>query len=401
MKRKKKILIILFFVNLLLFTFINYFLRKYFQPIAIVVPHHNLVQEKRLDFFKKIAQKRPKTKAIIILSPDHFSPNQFQISYADKIWQLSNGKIEYDNDLGFKIVKNLAKENGIVTNDHGIFNLLSDIKIVWPEAKIVPILIGQQLSFTALDDLISLISNNCHSDCLLIASVDFSHYLPRALADVHDEESLEALKKLEIKSEKSIEVDSPQSLFVLTKFAKNRGAKTFHFYYHSNSGKLEDSRDAETTSHFLGWYQKDLTGYNHENDTLTFLVGKNLNVELDKKTLGERFFYGVDYFNGQLEENFKPSLRVEIEPTDNFSKVNITDGLLNISLGDDLMVAGFIHSNSTHLVFLPIKKQGFANYLMQGKEKTDFFKNILLPINFGNSFFVDIKEGIVILEHRK
>jgi len=396
MDKKKEILIILFLVNCLL-AFLNYFLRNYVQPVAIVVPHHNVVQKKRLEFMKKIAQRRPRTKAIILLSPDHFSPNQYRISYSDKTWELSNGNLEFDSNLGSKIIDGLAEKNGLVANDHGVYNLLPDIKRVWPEAKIVPLLIGQQLKFDKLDGLISKINNYCGPDCLLIASVDFSHYLPMTLADIHDIESLEALDKLEIKSKKSIEVDSPQSLYALLKYSLLKQAKCFHFYYHSNSGRIEGNRDVESTGHFFGWYQKDFIT-TPKKSILTFLVGRDLDNERDKKSLGERFFYGVDFFDGQLKKSFKPSLKVTIEPSDTSSKIEVVNRELKLLLGDDLVVAGYVFSNKTTLIFLPLKRQGAENYLMRGGEKTKYLRDLLQTIAPQNFFVdIDINEGILVI----
>lgn len=391
---RKKLLFILLVADLLL-LFFSYFLKNYLQPVAIVVPHHNIVKEERLELLEIIAAKRPKTKTIIILSPDHFSPNQYRIFYTDKTWELSNGMLEFDEELGPKIIVGFAKENGLVANDHGIYNLLPDIKKVWPKAKIIPLLIGQEVRFNKLNDLIFKLNSNCRDDCLLIASMDFSHYLPRALADIHDMKSYEALESMKIKSENSIEVDSAQSLYTLMNYASFKQAKKLHFYSHTNSGVIENNRDAETTSHFFGWYQKDFF-QSRENKILTFLIAKDLNEKKDKETLGERFFYGVDYFDGQLKKNFKPSLRLVIEPSEKFSEVDIVKGELKVLLGDDLAVAGYVFSDKITLVFLPLKKQGFENYLMRGNEKTKFLKDLLQTISSKGSF-VDIKEGIVVL----
>jgi AmmeMemoRadiSam system protein B len=392
---RKKLFFILFVADLLLFLF-SYFLKNYLKPVAIVVPHHDIVKEKRLEFLKTIAKKRLKTKSIIIISPDHFSPNQYRISYADRTWKLSNGVLGFDKELGSKIIEDLAKENGVVANDHGIFNLLLDIKDVWPEAKIVPLLIGQQVKFDKLDDLIFKINKYCLNDCLLISSVDFSHYLPRALADIHDIESLEALEKLEIKSKGSIEVDSPQSLYILVNYARLKKARAWRLFYHSNSGRIEESRDAETTSHFFGWYQKGFKAQT-KRSALTFLVGTELDREKDNRSLGERFFYGIDYFNGQLGEKYQPSGKVVIEPTISDSKIELDGDVLKIFLGGDLAVGGYVNSEETSLVFLPLSKVNSVSYLRRGEEKTAFLKDLFKNLDKGKFLKLDFEEGIVIL----
>lgn len=343
MGKKSQLLLVLSSITILL-GFFTQFSSNYLQPIALIVPHQNIVKQKRLEFFQKIAQRRTETNSIIILSPDHFSLNQHSIFFSDQDWWLSNGQIEYDRQLGEKITASLVKQNGLLTNDHGVFNLLSDIKKAWPKAKIVPILIGQGISFNRLEELSSNINNFCGKDCLVIASVDFSHYLPKTLADIHDQKSLEVIRNLKAEVCDSLEVDSQQSLFISMNFAQFKKATDWSLFYHSNSGEIEGAEDGETTSHIFGWYQRSLfkkKADKADKAVTTFLLATNLDQISDLKSLGERFFYGVDYLNIKLQKPYSPSAKIIIEPTkESSSKVKIESGILKISLANDLAVAG-------------------------------------------------------------
>ena len=239
--------------NVLFFGF-----KIYFQPIAIVVPHHNFVAQKRLEYFKTIALKRPFTKTVIVIGPNHFSPNQTQLTYANRQWNLSNGQINFANKFESVLKPFLTLDNNLVKNDHAIFNLLPDIKTVWPQATVFPILVGQNYPISKLDSLIKTISQNCNFDCLLVASVDFSHYLPSGLAEIHDLKSIKELNNQNLAEIPKLEVDSPQSLYVLAKFANSKNAKNWNLFFNSNSGKLSNNSDVETTSYVMGCYQKSL-----------------------------------------------------------------------------------------------------------------------------------------------
>jgi len=138
----------------------------------------------------KIRLYRPLTKKIIIIGPDHFSINQKQISFTDSSWSLSDSQIFFDYSFDSS---GLSANNQLLKNDHTIYNLLPDLKKFFPRATLVPILIGQKLSPSDLEPLYQKINSYCHFDCLLIASVDFSHYLPASLAEVHDAYTLDAL----------------------------------------------------------------------------------------------------------------------------------------------------------------------------------------------------------------
>ena len=213
------------------------------------MPHHNLVQSTRQQFLKVIASRRLLTHKIIIISPDHFSANQRQILTSDQDWNLSTGIFKFQNlHLGLPV------NNSVLKDDHGLYNPLTDLKTYFPHATVYPILIGQNVPASELDSLLTKVKSICGLDCLLVASVDFSHYLPATLADTHDAYTLRALNNLDFHSIFASEVDSPQSLYILTKFAQSKYAQKWHLFAHTNSGFLARNPDFETTTHVFGFY---------------------------------------------------------------------------------------------------------------------------------------------------
>ena len=297
----------------------------FFQPVAVVVPHHDVVAEKRSELLSKIAKKRWLTKTIVIIGPDHFSPFQKQISFAETKWNLSNGEIEFDNRWKEDLEKVAEKRNGLMKNDHAIFNLLTDIKKLWPKAKIVPILIGQKKG--DLKGLERVLKDKCGFDCLLVASVDFSHYLPYTLADIHDDESIDALARLDGEKLLKMEVDSPQSLWLMASLAEKKKAKRWHFFWRSNSSKMAGLPEAEGTSHVMGWYGRGKM--RESKDPETFLVIKD---KENKEYLGERFFWGTDEVLDKWPEEIKLDREIDWEKE---------------------AVAGEIKDGETKLIFLP------------------------------------------------
>ena len=88
--------------------------RFFFQPVSVVLPHHNLVKNKRLEFLKTIAQKRPFTRHVFLIGPDHFSANQTGIFYADTDWDLSNGQLLFNKSLK---ISGLTLNNNLIRSD--------------------------------------------------------------------------------------------------------------------------------------------------------------------------------------------------------------------------------------------------------------------------------------------
>lgn len=359
-----------FFLFLFLLPFLFFGLKIYFQPITIVVPHHNFVAQKRLEYFKTIALKRPFTKTVIIIGPNHFSPNQNNLIYSNRQWNLSNGIINFNPDLESNLSPFLNLENNLVKNDHAIFNLLPDIKTVWPEATVFPILIGQNYSVSKLDTLVSTLSQNCKFDCLLVTSVDFSHYLPSGLAEIHDLKNIKGLNNQNLTEIPKLEVDSPQSLYVLAKFAQNKNAKNWDLFFNSNSGKLSDNSDIETTSYVIGSYQKSLLKSNRLK-TETSLISKKINKEKSLSSLGARFFYGTDY----LDLNYSSNSFVQ----------------LPFDLPDNIVVTKTVNDSQIKYQFFPTETKNGSTYLLRGQTKISSLNNFFNQANLPQNCWLDSK----------
>jgi len=290
---------------------------------AAIIPHHDLAQNQRKAVLADVAaQIKPST--IIIVSPNHFDAGGANIITTDKTWKLQNAVVESDKEKIFELAdgESVFSDEAAFSREHGISNVLADINLNFPDAKIIPIIIKQNTDQESIGLLADKLNNVCQG-CLLIASVDFSHYLPGTVAEIHDIYSTKALQNLDEEEIYKSEVDSQQSLALAIKWAKLNQTELFHLTDNTNSAKLLNEPDAESTSYVLGWFQ---TGQKNINNDLTFMVagdtmfaryvdykyrGKNLkNVFAN---LGERFFWGTDLSLLNLEgpisiENTTPSL---------------------------------------------------------------------------------------------
>ena len=212
------------------------------------MPHHNLVKDVRIKFLQEIVTHRLITRHIILIGPDHFSSDQHQITTADIDWHLSTGDIKFANLIKLNV------DNPRLQNDHAIYNPLADIKTFFPHADVQPILIGQKVTSDQLQPLLKSLNQSCHFDCLLVFSVDFSHYLPASLSEVHDAYTLTQLQNLASPKILQAEVDSPQSLYIFTKYAQSHFAYHWQLFAHTNSGVIAHNPDSETTTHIFGSY---------------------------------------------------------------------------------------------------------------------------------------------------
>ena len=291
------------------------------QPLdinSIIVPHHDLVKSQRSELFKKIAPKIQNTQTVILISPNHFNTGSADILTTSKKWQLLNSSIAPNKQRVDKLLKNdFIKEDDVAfSGEHGIANILQDIATFMPKVQIVPIIIKEGVSLDGIQKLANQIKKLADEQTLIISSVDFSHYQPAALAELHDIASIRALTDKNLDATWSnIEVDCPACLYVASKVAEDKKFK-FVLENHTNSGILEKSRDAESTTHVFGYYSNVETSGRSSlpEKSTTFIFAGDMMFDrminhqfLDNKILdifssfGNRVFWGTDVSIANLE----------------------------------------------------------------------------------------------------
>jgi hypothetical protein len=106
-------------------------------------------------------------------------------------------------------------------------------------------------------------------------------------------------------------------------------------------------------------------------------VARQLNREIDSLGLGERFFYGTDWSEVNLNRQMWVGRKIEFVPSqDEKTVVSAVQDKIKVDLGKDMAVAGVINRQGGRLVFLPMKKEGTDLVLMRGEEKTNKLKEI-------------------------
>jgi len=210
-----------------------------YSPKAVLVPHHNVYKEIRAELLQKINQDRLITNHIILIGPSHFAPNPSGIYYGDYY--------KFDKKLFDKIDFPITLNNDLIKSDHTFYNLVPDLKAYFPQAKIIPILMGEKYSFEKLELLILKLKKYCTRDCLILASIDFTHYTNQYLANKWDKKTIKALQNFDFESIKNAKIDSPQSLYIFSKYSYLNNIKKFNLY--KNTYAFE-------TSHIYGVYLK-------------------------------------------------------------------------------------------------------------------------------------------------
>lgn len=227
---------------------------------AGVVPHHLLAEKIIEDFFSYISSK-DKPETIILLGPDHFNAgsvvgNSF-ITVRPDIQGFYNLKIDES------LIKNLSSKhelifsNSSISFDHGIINLIPFVKKYFPDSKIVPFIIPFNISREETERFAISLNSLTSLKTIVIASVDFSHYLPPSAAEFHDIKSTRALINFQKEDFRNLEVDSWQALYIARDFAYLRKKEFPKVIGRLNSTDFLTNKDIEkTTSYFSVVFEK-------------------------------------------------------------------------------------------------------------------------------------------------
>ncbi len=223
-----------------------------------VTPHHLLAKDVIRNFFR-YASENANPDTVVILSPDHFHAGPL---FGDKLITVKS-----DEFLGIKVdVKlrgELLRENPLALSDaplifdHGVRNLAPFVKKYFPHSKILPFLIPRVTDYAVMNKFVKSLDRFSTGRVFVIASVDFSHYLPKKVADFHDVKSMRVLMNFEKNDFSKIDVDCWQALYAVRYFAKLRKAEFPYAVAHKNANDYVKGKTLySTTSYFSVVFRK-------------------------------------------------------------------------------------------------------------------------------------------------
>jgi poly-gamma-glutamate synthesis protein (capsule biosynthesis protein) len=219
-----------------------------------VVPHHGVAGRLIAAFYERLASLgSPET--IVLVSPDHFkaaSVTGQPLTSVEPEDAASLG-ITVDAPLLAALRRRVSIGTSLlrVAGDHGVTVQLAYLKRRLPSARIVPLLVAGRTTRATLDRLARELLRTAGPRAMVIASVDFSHYLPREAAALHDVKSLRVLLDLERDAFPGLEVDSWQALYLARLYARLRAKETPLLVGAANALDFLAGREGESTTSYL------------------------------------------------------------------------------------------------------------------------------------------------------
>jgi len=223
-----------------------------------LVPHHNLAAELLTRFFRQLEANPPST--VIVVGPNHEARGQPVVT-GRRGWQTEFGVVEADQPLIDSLVADslASVDDTTLEPEHAIGALMPYLKYHAPNAKVVPLILHREVGLPEIQHLAKALAQRMGEETLLLASVDFSHYLTRAEAEAKDAQTLPLIEAMDLSALMRLgpdHIDSPGSLSLLMLVMRERSAEGPHLTGHTNSGIILQDDRIETTSYFTFTYHE-------------------------------------------------------------------------------------------------------------------------------------------------
>ncbi len=220
--------------------------------VSGVLPHHLTAGKMIAGVIAKIAVQKP--RVLIIVGPNHENAGAKVITgYYD--WQTPEGIVQAEPEIVRALLASnmVSCDETVLAGEHSIGSIVPFIRHYLPETRIVPLILHHGVSIEQVDALLEVLKPYLEKDVVLLASVDFSHYLSRRQAYDRDEVTLQAMREWDYNKLFHLDsgyLDSPASLALGFRVAQKNGSSDFQVVEHSNSGDILKNDLIETTSYF-------------------------------------------------------------------------------------------------------------------------------------------------------
>lgn len=172
------------------------------KPIAIIVPHAGYIYSGQIcaDGFKQVANRQ--FDFVVILGTKHTNSDIEKISlYPGEGFRTPLGTALIEKNIISSLKKadltDCLLDKSLHESEHSVEVIVPFVQVVFPKAKIVPIIIGLQDTQACIRFGQALAKVLKNKNALIIASSDLSHYPTSEDANIVDKDTLSAIAGLD------------------------------------------------------------------------------------------------------------------------------------------------------------------------------------------------------------
>lgn len=218
-----------------------------------ITPHHLYPGFILADFYMRIGKQNPGT--VLIIGPNHTERGGFPFITSAYGWETPFGMVAPDTKIITSLVAAgmAAINEEVVPADHAVAGQLPFLKFYAPQARIIPLLVSGTVTEEESKTFAAALSNLLPLNTIVIAAVDFSHYLNAQEAARNDGITLDTMKIFDYAQLYRMTndyIDSPPSIGILLMLMQYRGTTAQDVLHNTNSGLLQQDNTIQTTSYF-------------------------------------------------------------------------------------------------------------------------------------------------------
>lgn len=226
---------------------------------AIIVPHHWLAGSLIVGGLRDVAASGTWTR-VVLIGPNHSGAGGAAVSTSEWSWTTPFGEVKADGEAVRTLLRRgLAEPRpDVLTYEHSIDGIVPAIARFLPHARLVPLALRAHWTASEVDRLAAALAEIVDERTVVVASVDFSHYLSAGEARGRNTETIAALRSLDsrrILSFGNEHVDSPPAIAAVMETVRRLGATRFELRADTNSTEFGGSTLPPVTSYITGYFR--------------------------------------------------------------------------------------------------------------------------------------------------
>lgn len=227
---------------------------------AVIVPHHWLAADLIVEGLRAIDGEE--VRRVILVGPNHTGAGGAPFTTSRWGWRVRGGTVRPDTEglRGILAHPESISAPQVLQNEHSVAGLVPAVSHFAPRATIVPLVVRARTDTVMLRRMAQTLAGFLRDPhTVLVASVDFSHYLSASEAVLRNRESIEAIRAFDVGriiGYGNEHMDSPPTIALLLETLRIAGADRFELWHDRNSTHFGGPSAApNVTSYIVGAFR--------------------------------------------------------------------------------------------------------------------------------------------------
>lgn len=212
---------------------------------GIVAPHAGYIYSGEVAARAYAAVPADFSGTFVVIGPSH---RGYMTAVSSVSWETPLGVL--DTDVAFVEALDIETDEFSHADEHSIEVQMPFIKFRFPRARIAPVMMGEQGETSAKllsEKIVSAVKGTCR-DVRIVASSDFSHYVPETIARENDLYAIEPLQSLDTEEfyrrieERNVSACGYGPIAAMAAACRTMGATAGKLIRYTTSGEITGDR---------------------------------------------------------------------------------------------------------------------------------------------------------------